>query len=102
MHLSIEGIRECTKTLFTFKQFTLDALTAADIASNFRRTDDFSRFISNWGNGQRYLNFGAIFAQASGIEMIDALALAESREDSGFLVAAIVGMIIQIDFPMAS
>ena len=91
MHLSIEGIREGTKALFTFKQFTFDALTPGYIARYFRRTDDFSRFISNWRNGQRYLNFRAIFSQANGIEMMDALALAESREDSCFLVAAIVG-----------
>src|ERR1700688_3102167 len=50
LHLSIERISECAKTLFAFGQFTLDPLTPGDITPYFRSTNDFSCRVSHGGN----------------------------------------------------
>src|ERR1700720_999664 len=72
-------------------QFAFDPLTPADITCYFRSTDDFSCAVSHWGNCQCYLKLSSIFSQTSSVEMIDPLALADSRKDSCFLLPAIEG-----------
>src|SRR5208282_4321788 len=79
------------KTLFALMQLALHPLARADIARYFRSSDDFSCGVSDGRNCQRYLELRAVFSHAHGVEMLDALALAESRQDSCFLVSAIEG-----------
>src|SRR6202790_5894882 len=49
LHLSIERISECAKTVFAFIQFTLDPLSPGDLSRYFRSTADFSCVFSNGG-----------------------------------------------------
>ena len=62
-------------------QVVLNPFSFSDVAGAFGRADDLSRDIFDRRHGQRHLNLTPIFAQAHGLEVIDALPSSDFVQD---------------------
>src|SRR5580693_9253844 len=50
LHLGVECICQCSIAFFAFTQLALSSFTLADVASNFRRSDDLAAGVPDRGN----------------------------------------------------
>ena len=74
-------IGELFKVLVRAAQVVLRPLAFRDVARDLGNADDLALLITERRDGQRNIQQAAVLAQADRLEMVDALAALQARED---------------------
>src|SRR5580704_7083256 len=85
------GFDDGAKTLFAFPQRFFCADPVGDVAGHFRSADDLAGGVSNGRYRERDIDGGSVLTATNGVEMLDAFAATEPREDFDFFVTPLRG-----------
>ena len=77
--------------LFCLKQRLLESFSGGDVAEDLCSADDLTRIVADWGDAERDVEPPAIFGDANGFEVLDALAGTDFCEDNRLVCVQLRG-----------